>query len=206
MDARGTVTHLNFGDDLLDHPSSEELAAYVHGALTGASRGVFEEHLVKCRACRRDVTLARRMLGQRRARNPRRVLVAAAAAVVFFFVVSRLPTWSGGSDEPVRSERPADLSGTATTIGVVSPANGSTIEPGPVTFAWRSQPGQLLYQLSLTDAGGRELWSARTTDTTLSLPGSIALERGRPYFWTVDALAADGVSLTTRTQRFSTPR
>jgi len=197
---------LDFGDDLSDHPLSEELAAYVHGTLAGASRGVLEEHLVRCRACRRDVTLARRILRQHRARNPRRFLVPAAAAVLAFIVFSRLPSRAPGVEERMRSGEGAVSSGAPPAIQVVSPANGSTVGPGPVAFTWKSQPGQLLYQLSLTDGGGRELWSSRTTDTTLSLPVSVSLERGRTYFWTVDALAADGASLTTRAQRFSTAR
>jgi hypothetical protein len=35
------------------------------------------------------------------------------------------------------------------------------------------------------------------------MPADVPLDRGQAYFWTVDALGADGRSLTTRSKRFS---
>jgi hypothetical protein len=200
------VADLHFGDELPDHPSSEELAAYVNGSLAAAGRGVVEEHLIACRACREDVTLARRLSRRRHIGLPRQLVMpaAAAAAVVALIVLSQLPGRSSIGEEPLRSEKGPGRSEAASTIQAVSPSSTGTIDPGDVVFTWRNEPGQLLYRLSLTDDGGRELWFAQTTDTTLRLPPSVSLDRGRTYFWTVDALAPDGRSLTSRTQRFST--
>lgn len=75
---------------------------------------------------------------------------------------------------------------------------------GALVFRWLSQPDRPLYRLSVTDASGREVWSTETRDTTIALPAEVSLDRGRTYFWTVDALGADGRSLTSRTKRFST--
>jgi hypothetical protein len=192
------------GDALSDHPSSEDLAAYVNGTLAGGGRDNLEEHLVKCRECRHDVTTARRLLRQQRSPNRRLWLVpAVAAAALVLVVLPRLGPLSS-REEAVRSGEGAGSSDVAATIKVVAPSNGSTIESRSVVFTWNSEPGQPRYDLSLTDAEGRELWSAQTTDTTLTLPNTVSLDRGRTYFWTVDALTVDGRSLTTRAQRFST--
>ena len=54
------------------------------------------------------------------------------------------------------------------------------------------------------EAAGQEVWTAETGDTVLALPIQISLGRGRTYFWTVDALGADGRTRTSRTKQFST--
>ena len=198
------MTELDSGEPLSEHPTSEDIAAYLNGALAPAGRAGLEEHLTGCAECRREVTTARRLLRQHRSPSRRLWLIpAAAAAVLAAIVLVRAPGPAGVEDQPLRS-KPGSAGDTVATIRVLAPADGDTVAGSPVRFAWQGQPDRPLYRISLTEASGQEIWSAETTDTTLTLPATVSLDRGRSYFWIVDALGADGRSLTTKTSRFVT--
>jgi hypothetical protein len=200
------VSDLRFGDDLPDHTSSEELAAYLNGSVGVAGRDAIEAHLLECPECRRDVWLSRQIL--RRHRMRRRALTfgpVAVAAAIAFVMIAQVRSDDSTVDERLRNQGTAGAD-TATSIQIVTPRNDSTVEARTLAFVWRSEAGRPLYQLSLTDGSGKAIWSVETTDTTMSLPASVSLIPARTYFWTVDALAADGRSLTTRAQRFTTAR
>ena len=199
------MTDPHSGEPLNEHPAAEELAAYLSGTLPPGSCAAVEEHLAECRECRLQVTSARRLLRQHRSPNRRLWLVpAAAAAILAVAVVVRSPVRAPVSAEPLRGDSSVPGAETPTRIGVVAPAEGDTVGPAAVVFVWRGQVGKPLYRLTLTTGSGREVWAAETGDTTLALPSSVSLERGRPYFWVVDALGGDGRSLTTRNHRFLT--
>ena len=195
------MTGIESSDALTDHPSSEELAAYLSGKLPLARRDQLEDHLAKCSECRREVTFARRILRARRETRRRAWLVpiATAAAIAFVVFSVRRPTAriddvrSGGVD-------------TASTIKTISPSSIASVDAANVVFTWNSERGRPLYQLTLTDAVGQALWSLQTTDTSVALPATIKLSPGQAYFWLVDAISADGHSISTRTQRFTTAR
>jgi hypothetical protein len=127
---------------------------------------------------------------------------SSAAAILLIAILIRVPASTVG-DEPLRSDSGAAGSESALTIPVVAPRDGEVVSSGPIVFVWRAQNGGPLYRLSLTEASGRQMWSGETTDTTLSMPADVLLDRGQAYFWTVDALGTDGRSLTTRSKRFS---
>ena len=197
------MTDFHPGEPLGEHPSSEDIAAYLGDALVPEARAAVEEHLAGCRECRLEVTTARRLLRTSRRRKPLVWSIPlAAAAVLAIMLVSRAPGPKSLGDEPLRSQQ-GSADATA-TIGILAPAEGDTIGPADVVFSWRAQAGAPLYHLSLTDASGRAVWTGETSDSTLTLPVTVALDRGRTYFWTVDALSADGRSLTTRNHRFVT--
>ena len=199
------MTDPRFGDPLPDHPSSELMAAYLSGTLADSDRPAVEAHLAECRACRQQVISARRVLAKQRARRPLLWAVPAAAAAILALVIfsPEIHLRSPGN-EVLRGDRESPNPDAAATLLVISPVSGDTINRAGVVFAWHSHPGQPLFRLTLSDGSGRELWSAETRDTTLTLPAGVSLDRGRTYFWYVDAAGADGRSLTTRTQRFAT--
>ena len=58
-------------------------------------------------------------------------------------------------------------------------------------------------QAGIVDATGGIVWSRSTVDTSVTLPADLRLLRGTEYFWSVDALLADGHSMTTRAHHFS---
>jgi hypothetical protein len=199
------VTDPRFGDPLPDHPSSELMADYLSGALSAADRATLEGHLADCRTCRQQVVSARRLLQPQRARRPLVWAVpVAAAAIVAWLAFSPTLRPGGPALDTLRGDRDTLGTDAAATLRVITPVNGDILDRGSVVFAWHGSAGQPLFRLTLSDVGGKELWSGETRDTTLTLPGSVSLDPGRTYFWYVDALAADGRSLTTRTRRFST--
>jgi hypothetical protein len=198
------VTDFHPGAPLTEHPSSEDVAAYLGDALAPEAGDAVEEHLAACRDCRQEVSAARRLLRTTRTRKPLVWSVPlAAAAVLAILLVSRALGPKSLGDEPLRSEQ-GSAGDAEATIGILTPAEGDTIGTGAVVFSWRAEPGAPLYHLSLTDASGRAVWTGESSDSTLTLPVTVSLDRGRTYFWTVDALSADGRSLTTRNHRFVT--
>lgn len=198
------VTDSLNGEDVGEHPSSEEVAAYLSNALSGKERTELEAHLAVCRQCRREVTSARRLLrAPLSPRVPRWIIPAAAAAAVLAFVVlsplrsHRLETAS------TRATEDAAVSVTAPRILVIFPANGDTVRPKQVVFAWHRATNAPLYRVTLSDASGAAVWTGDTADSTITLPASVTMEKGRNYFWFVDALGADGTAITTGTNRFT---
>jgi hypothetical protein len=128
---------------------------------------------------------------------------AAAAATVALVLLARSPGAGGPGEEPLRSDSGVGGLESAVAIPIVYPLEASTVSPDSIVFVWRAQNGNPLYRLSLTDAGGRQVWGGETTDTSLALPLQVRLAPGQTYYWTVDALTGDGQSLTTRSKRFS---
>jgi hypothetical protein len=86
----------------------------------------------------------------------------------------------------------------------MTPANGDSITAGRVVFVWRSRPGDS-YRVTVLTESGEPIWAEETVDTSVTLPETIQLEKGRLYFWRVDAVA-DGLSATSGVQRFQVVR
>lgn len=186
------------------HIESEEFAAYLSGGVDATTRERLEAHLAECRACRNELITARRLVaGSTRFRHWPYVatgMIAAGLAMVMLMPRSRsLPT-------PGERERGDPVSATTEVIQSVTPVEFSTVSVTGVVFTWRSAGGQPLYRLSLGDATGRELWRMETSDTTLTLPDSIMLERDRTFYWYVDGLTASGRSISTGARSFTTSR
>jgi len=190
------------GERWAGHPSTEEIADYLNGKLRPADRESLEAHLAVCRECRQEVTSTRGLLATYR--RPSRAMVwavpAAAAAVLAWLVVAPPERRDG---EAVRAGEEDTRPEAEIAVRVIAPADGDTLRASSsFVFLWHSHTGQPLFRLTLSDASGKQLWGAESRDTTLTLPPSITLDRGRTYYWHVDALGADGRSYTTRTQRF----
>lgn len=181
-----TVTH---------HPTDEEVAAYLSGTLPGGEREAVEAHLAECRACRLQVTSARRLLRTRPERR-QRVMAASLAAAAVIAVVLLVPRPPGPATDPDRAGR-ADEPGLAQALRAITPSDGDTVSRRVLRFSWRSEPGDPLYRLTITTSGGEAVWSHDTNDTTLQLPRDLRLAPGGKYLWFVDALDASGRSLTT---------
>ena len=191
------------GEPMSPHPATEAIAAYLSGTLSPPEQNTLETHLARCRPCRQEVTSARRLIGS----HPPRgrwlwVAPAAAAAVLAVVLLGRWPRAPGPVNEPVRSGEEAGP-GEALRLRALAPADRDTVSARGLVFTWASQAGRPLYRLTLTDGSGHAVWLQDTSDTTLALPAKVSLDLGRTYFWYVDALDADGRSLTTGTLRFT---
>ena len=195
------MTDPHTDETVADHPSSEEIADYINGRLSSGLRSRLESHLAECRACRKEVVSARRLLATYHSRRPLVWAVPAVAAAVVALVVfaSRMPR--GTPENEVLRGRVSGDADAAQRIAIVAPLDGDSLAAGAVLFVWRSQAGLPLYRVTLTE-GAREVWSSATADTSARLPDSVSLDPTRNYRWYVDALGADGRSLTSGVQRF----
>lgn len=192
------------GDIVGEHPSSEDLAAYLSNTLTANERAKLEAHLAACRQCRREVTSARRFIRSRPSPPVLRWGVPAAAAAAVLAVVLLSPLRSGRLETSVkRAGEDAAVSAMMPRIRIVSPASGDTVKGSQVVFVWQSAGNKPLYRLTLTEASGSAVWTGDTSDTTLALPASVSLGRGQNYFWFIDALGADGDAITTGAHHFT---
>jgi anti-sigma factor ChrR (cupin superfamily) len=199
------VTDSLNGDSLGEHPSSEEVAAYLSDALTANERTTLEAHLAVCPQCRREVTSARRLIRSHRSPMVRRWVVPAAAAAAVLAVVLLSPLRSARVERTAsRAAEDAAVSATMPKIRIVSPVSGDTVSGSRMVFVWQKVGDASVYRLTLTDASGSAVWEKDGPDTTLALPANLSLAKGQHYFWFVDALGADGTALTTGTHRFTT--
>jgi anti-sigma factor RsiW len=186
--------------DSSDHLSEREIAAYLDQDLGADERQRLDAHLDSCPPCRAELVAVMRLASapSGRSRVSRWVWVPAAAAAGLAAV---LLLRQGPTERPVAIERPvAGLAESLPRLLVTSPANGDSVTFGGLIFQWRSRQGDS-YRVTVLTESGEPVWTAETTDTSISLPPGIALEPGRGYFWRVDAVA-DGLSATSGVQRF----
>ncbi|MDP9177225.1 MAG: zf-HC2 domain-containing protein [Gemmatimonadota bacterium] len=182
-----------------EHPSTEEVAAYLSDGLAPDSRLALEAHIAECRRCRTEISSARRLMESGRSKKWQWAVpsaLAAAAAIAFFSTSSSLRE----PEEPTRAADRAS-SGSAVNLGIVSPADEAIVAGVPV-FTWRADGSEVLYKFSVTDAGGAVIWVGETKDTSLSLPADVSLDANREYLWHVDAVDPEGATVTTGTHRF----
>jgi anti-sigma factor RsiW len=192
------------------HLNSEELAAYLDRRLPADERHRVEAHLAQCAECRSEVVEVTRVLQSRpRERHwyRRRWMIGAAAAAVLLFGLFGPLSDSGPprTDTFRAPDRLADVNREGSVVAL-SPAAGTVVSPNAVVFAWRGAGADVLYRLAVTDAEGKVVWTESTPDTVFNLPRTVALGRGRTYYWYVDALRPDGSSATTGVHRFLTAR
>ncbi|HEX9165472.1 MAG TPA: zf-HC2 domain-containing protein [Gemmatimonadales bacterium] len=186
------------------HLDTDTVAAYADGRLAPSECGRIEAHLAGCAACRDEVVSVRQLLASY---QPRRRLLApiplAAAAVLVAAIGLSMAQRLIREPSPAPLRRPA--AGAMSGVAVVTPATGTVVEgSGPTEFIWRTggSPGGT-FRLTLMDESGVTVWSIETGDTVAALPAGISLKAGASYFWYVDALAADGRSMTSGAQRFT---
>jgi hypothetical protein len=199
-------------DGATAHVSAERLASYLDGRLTTAERDLALVHFDRCAACRREMAEGRRVLALASAlrpdlvrRAPRRlvtVVMTAMAAAVMFAVA--LPMVRDRSPQQGAIRAPDRLAAEIVPpLGTVSPGESSTFSPQRDALVWHSASADAEYRLTILDADGGRIWTRSTTDTSVMLPADVRLTPGSGYFWSVDALLADGRSTTTRVRHFT---
>jgi hypothetical protein len=189
------------------HPTDETVAAYLEAVLPASDRTVLEAHLGDCEYCRARLVLASRTLESsprlRSEQRRRPLIIAALAAAAALAGVLLLP-------RPVirPAVEPAEVRGaeqvTAPAVRIVGPLRGATIDANKLRFVWAPTGPDALYQVTVSAADGRMLWTERTSDTIAAPPGEILrqLKPGQRYFWRVDALLSTLRSATSADQPF----
>jgi anti-sigma factor RsiW len=187
------------------HLSSDHLAAFLDGRLTGAERERAVRHFAGCGECRSELTELRDVLASARPRS-RGWFVAAVAAAGLLAVVTIPQLTSnatrGSSAERVRAEEGTRLPAGPGVIDVVSPADQALVSADGVQMSWRSVGVGATYTVTVQDSSSNEVWRrSGLLDTSVTVPDSVRMRAGL-YFWSVDARLADGSSAKTGARTF----
>jgi hypothetical protein len=166
-------------------PTADALQALVDRAGPEAARLTTLDHVMRCPACHHEFELLRALRAA--APTPARPLglrwLAAAAVVAAALTATLYFRVDGASNGPVLRD------GGSTPV-LIAPTG--TVEAGDArVLRWRPATGATHYAVELM-LGDSVLYAAAVRDTTVALPDSIVLERGRPYGWWVRARQADG--------------
>lgn len=185
------------------HPTAEQLAAHLDRRLEGAEREGVVHHLVRCAACRRDLTASLRLVRESpSAGRPARVLglmaVIATAAAAVVMLIPAMPSPDARRERAQRIAHPDVVP----PIEVVAPADGDTVAGDVVRLSWRSAGRDVSYEIILQDSVGHLVHTLRTTDSVAAISGEVGLARGQAYYWSVDALRPNGTSTRSRAYRF----
>jgi len=192
------------------HLRDDVLAAYLDQALGTTARSIADTHLADCASCREELvalsTLARSTSKRRRVLRVAGPLAAVAAGVLIVMFSPQSPAARSGAP----SIRMRETTGVGTprspALVAVAPVDGDMIRPDssrPTRFIWKRDAPDAGYRLTLTDEGGSVRWSIDTSDTTVTLPDSVPLQRGQTYYWYIDALGGDGGTRTSGPRRLS---
>jgi len=191
--------------DTSGHLGAGELAAFLDGDGDPVERRHVAIHLEACAECRSELIAIGRIGDARRANaarrtGPRRWFIPAAALAAGMATLVLLPRIlpTHLPPGPIRAAPGADGEGTR-RFGTVTPVNDAVVDPRHVAFTWHSASADL-YRVVLLTGTGAPVWTGETTDTTLALPDTVPLQRGQPYFWRVDAIAA-GIAATAGVHR-----
>lgn len=179
-----------------EHISDGELAAYMDRNVASADRERIESHLADCDECRQHLIEARKVLGGiGRTRGLRIAATLAAAAVVFVFV--RFEVW------PTRESATASLVRGSSSGGEIT-AHGPSgdVSRNGLKFVWSPVSGAGSYRITVSRADATPLWSKTTTDTVVTLPPAVVLQRGQTHLWVTDALLLDGTTRSTGLREF----
>lgn len=80
---------------------------------------------------------------------------------------------------------------------LLSPARGSLLESESVELRWQPVPGALCYRVVVLSAIGDTTWTGQTSAVQATLVRDGApLTKGQTYFWTVEALMPDGITVS----------
>jgi hypothetical protein len=183
---------------VVPHLTDAQVAAFIEGSLAELDRVSAATHLAGCDECRAEIVSAASLAASIPRRNRGRLTpvfaaVAAAAAVIAFLW---LPSTTNLDQESL--ERAADKS---PRVVVASPADGSIVDSDSVMLSWQSEEGAS-YRVTITDAGGRTLWTTTTTESHARVPGGGLPADSSIVYWYVDALRADGTSVSSGLQSF----
>jgi hypothetical protein len=181
-----------------EHVNDLELAAYLDRGLSVPDRARVESHLAVCTECRSHVASAKLLID--RAGRPRWALrvgvpAAVAAAVAAFLLIS---PW----DAQIKSNGNGRTRAGAEPNGLIAYNPVGNVTRSGLRFIWSSATANASYRVTVSDDSGNTVWSVSGADTSVAIPDSVRLAGTAHYYWVVDALAADGRTLSTGLREF----
>ena len=93
-------------------------------------------------------------------------------------------------------------SGTSSTVELVTPPDRMT-SPRVHRFVWRRLGSSTLYRFHLYEVSRAPVWSALVRDTSLAVPNSVELRKGRTYLWRVEAILPDETTMDSELRAFT---
>lgn len=165
------------------------LAELVEGRAEPASRKRYVAHLAACGHCREQLASLAELLADQSVNVARRHLVPVrgrTAAVGGLLAVAATTVlvlgWPRFAVEPLPHRAP-----TITATAAPLPISPIGAVASAASLQWAPVSGADRYRVTLYDAAGAPLYEALTPDTSVALPDSLALARGRSYLWQVEA-------------------
>ena len=201
-----TMDQRTRGDSMTDSEllSGGEVAAYLDGRLEGEELARVEEHLASNPSARQELIEASRIVASTPAREQARFrwlpATAGLAAIAALMLIAVRPRTDPGGASTVSTERRAPVE-QFDRIDLVSPLEGQSLDVAAASFAWRSIEGAT-YRLVVSNASGQILLQRNTTDTLVNVARSLLTNGSGTYYWSVDALAPDGSSVTSGVREF----
>lgn len=187
----------------INSPSATEVAAFIDGTNAGEDRERLEAYFADHPSARRELVQASRIvstLPAERSRNTRWAQVSGLIAAAAVAVVLLRP--GDPPPKPVESSpSQRGVTDESQPITVVAPGAELTMTGADRAFVWRSIEGAT-YRLIVLDADGKTILLQSTSDTTVSVPSKFA-DSGGTYYWSVDAQAPDGSSVTSGVREFT---
>ncbi|MBM2841961.1 MAG: hypothetical protein HW412_2489 [Bacteroidetes bacterium] len=86
---------------------------------------------------------------------------------------------------------------------LVAPRDGATIGSVRTRFHWQRNAQSTAYSFFLYEVNRTLVWSALVRDTSLVIPSSVKLERGRTYLWRVEAIMPDETTIRSELHAFT---
>ena len=195
------------GSGRAECPDLEALLAAVQRDGPEMQRIATLDHALTCPACRRELEVLRTMdqaaradtgEARRQGRGGPRVVawravpvaIAASLALVVGLNVVRQRS-DREPDEPMRTAQAG--------IALVAPEDGAVVSL-PAPLVWQSVPGARWYVAEVVSEDGTVPFSARTTDTSLTVPPTQRVAPGE-YRWMVRAQLSNGAVRRTAARR-----
>jgi hypothetical protein len=180
----------------------DDLAAFLDGKLEATDRARLEALLADNPAARQELIKASRIISSAPKREVRRQfrfnpLIGLAAAAAIAVVLIR-PADTARESAPVSAER-RGIGDEPERVEIVSPGDAQHVSSDTQPFAWHAIEGAR-YRVVILDNDGNTVFENTQSDTLLKLPSSV--RAAGTYYWSVDALAADGTSITSGAHEF----
>ena len=114
------------------------------------------------------------------------ILVVVVGVGVAFFAIRSGPP--GGGSIP--------------QVALLAPRDGATL-PVLRPFLWQSIDRSTAYHFFLYEVNRTQVWSTLVRDTSLTVPPSVGLKKGRAYLWRVEAILPDETTLGSELHAFT---
>lgn len=193
-----------------DCPDDYQLASYIEGGLSERVHHSFEAHVADCPFCIERIGILGRasesastiaMPEQVRAETDRRPRwqhaprwASAALLVITVGFMANLQSPNEMESAPTATER--YVRQVSPFPEILSPLEGSAVDPGNLVFKWKDVPGSLFYDIRIVSDDGALITRQRVWDTQWLLPAETQLQAGSEYFVRVDAFVSEGKAVS----------